>query len=552
MLLSRLRPSKKKNAETAEQKVTRQPRLPELDEYLLKRDYAGAISMLEFKVKSANRDESTELWLGHCYFRAGEFKKACEVYERMLKLESCPNEVYVYLGCCFLFLGMYKEAKETAEKCKRSPLQNRLMFHVSHKLGDEKKLMLHHQQLGEVLEDQLSLASIHYMRQHYAEAIEIYKSILTQNTNMIAVNVYMAMCYYKMDYYDVAMEMLAVYLKSFPDSPAALNLKACITYKTYMGKAALAEVDQIQKGTLYPAIRELLNHNMVVFKEGDGALQVFPGMVNDVPEARLNLIIYNLRIEDIGTALNLCQELEPQRPLEFLIKAIVFTFWGNNRESKDHLKTAEQFFKMVGESLLEADTIIGRQAMASSYFLQQKFDDVKVYLHSVKAYHVNDDTFHWNYGQALLACRNYKEAEEELLAVTSSIRDASLYKYFLARAFIMNGKPQFAWDLYTRTKDNKVSFTLLRIIAHDCYKAEEYYFAAKGFDGLEKIDPSPEHWQGKMCSVAGVFKLLIAGKASNEQMSEVLIFLERGGQPQSDSLANTIRGWARRNQINLS
>ncbi|KAJ1361009.1 hypothetical protein KIN20_020150 [Parelaphostrongylus tenuis] len=32
------------------------------------------------------------------------------------------------------------------------------------------------------MEDQLSLASIHYMRMHYTEAIEIYKSILQEHT----------------------------------------------------------------------------------------------------------------------------------------------------------------------------------------------------------------------------------------------------------------------------------------------------------------------------------------------------------------------------------
>lgn len=38
--------------------------------------------------------------------------------------------------------------------------------------------MMHHQQLEDVIEDQLSLASIHYLRSHYQEAIDIYKRIL--------------------------------------------------------------------------------------------------------------------------------------------------------------------------------------------------------------------------------------------------------------------------------------------------------------------------------------------------------------------------------------
>ncbi len=47
------------------------------------------------------------------------------------------------------------------------PLQTRILFHCAHKTGQEEKLMECHQQLGDSFEDQLSLASIHYLRGHY-------------------------------------------------------------------------------------------------------------------------------------------------------------------------------------------------------------------------------------------------------------------------------------------------------------------------------------------------------------------------------------------------
>lgn len=50
------------------------------------------------------------------------------------------------------------------------------------------------------------------------------------------------MCYYKLDYYDVSLEILAVYLQAFPDSPTAINLKACNHFRLYNGKAAEAEL----------------------------------------------------------------------------------------------------------------------------------------------------------------------------------------------------------------------------------------------------------------------------------------------------------------------
>ena len=38
-----------------------------------------------------------------------------------------------------------------------------------------------HKNLQDVVEDQLSLASIHYLRSHYQEAIDIYKRVLLEN-----------------------------------------------------------------------------------------------------------------------------------------------------------------------------------------------------------------------------------------------------------------------------------------------------------------------------------------------------------------------------------
>ena len=49
----------------------------------------------------------------------------------------------------------------------RCALQTRILFHCAHQMGDEAKLMQHHQQLSVSTEDQLSLASIHYLRGHY-------------------------------------------------------------------------------------------------------------------------------------------------------------------------------------------------------------------------------------------------------------------------------------------------------------------------------------------------------------------------------------------------
>ena len=75
-----------------------------------------------------------------------------------------PAQVWINLAVCYFYLGMYKQSETMAEKGEKSRLKTRLMFHLSHKFGDEKKLMKYHGELEDVIEDQLSLASIHYLR----------------------------------------------------------------------------------------------------------------------------------------------------------------------------------------------------------------------------------------------------------------------------------------------------------------------------------------------------------------------------------------------------
>jgi intraflagellar transport protein 56 len=73
--------------------------------------------------------------------------------------------------------------------------------------------MSYHRHLKDVVEDQMTLASIHYLRSHYQEAIDIYKALLAKNRDFSALHVYVALCYYKLDYYDVSQEVLGTYMQ---------------------------------------------------------------------------------------------------------------------------------------------------------------------------------------------------------------------------------------------------------------------------------------------------------------------------------------------------
>lgn len=63
------------------------------------------------------------------------------------------------------------------------------------------------------------------------------------------------------------------------------------------------------------------------------------------------------------------------------------------------------------------------------------------------------------------------EAEEILLQVQNEkIQNDFAYISWLARCCIMNGKARIAWELYLKMETSGESFSLLQLIANDCYK----------------------------------------------------------------------------------
>lgn len=169
-------------------------------------------------------------------------------------------------------------------------------------------------------------------------------------------NVYVALCYYKLDYYDVAQEVLQVYLQKYPDSAIAINLKACNHFRLYDGNAAQTEMKQlIEKiSSSFSSGHDLIRHNTVVritflhscfwtysytffhlqvFRGGENALQILPNLVDVIPEARLNLVIYYLKQDDVKAAYDLIKDLEPAVPQEYILKGIVNAVIGQETNS---------------------------------------------------------------------------------------------------------------------------------------------------------------------------------------------------------------------------
>ena len=99
-----------------------------------------------------------------------------------------------------------------------------------------------------------------------------------------------------------------------------------------------------------PFGKELLEHNLVIFRNGEGALQVLPNLLDVIPEAKLNLITYYLRQvndprsqsttihgeridsnrkfrfkDEVKEAFRLIQDVEPTLPVEYILKGTVYT-----------------------------------------------------------------------------------------------------------------------------------------------------------------------------------------------------------------------------------
>ncbi|GJQ73447.1 hypothetical protein Trydic_g13807 [Trypoxylus dichotomus] len=526
--------------------------IPEFEEFLQKRDYAGALTLLEFK-QFQEPSVNIDLWMAYCSFHKGDYKRALSIYQQLHSQNQETPDICLNLACCYFYLGMYEESRQILQNAESCPLKTRLNFHLSHKLNDESMLMEHHQQLQDIIEDQLSLAAIHYLRAHYQEAIDIYKRLLLQNRDNLALNVYVALCYYKLDYYDVSQEVLGVYLNQYSDSVIATNLKACNHFRLYNGAAAESELRTIVDHSANAGFgHDLVKHNLVVFRNGEGAMQVFPPLVDVVAEARLNLVIHYLRQSDTKEAYDLIKDLQPAVPQEYILKGVVNAALGQELNSNEHIKTAEECFQLVGSSSSECDTIPGRQCMAAAFFLAGQFEEVLVYLTSIKSYLHSDDTFNFNYAQAKTACDQYKEAEETFLLIQDSkIREDYVYISNLARCYVMNNKAQSAWELYLKMETSPESFNLLLLIANDCYRMGEFWYAAKAFDMLDRLEPNPEFWEGKRGAIVGVFQGVIAQKFPVDMLGDVLQLLRNSTSSQADHIAKVIRKWAKEKRLSV-
>ena len=191
---------------------------------------------------------------------------------------------------------------------------------------------------------------------------------------------------YSKDYYDVSMDIIDVYLQSFPDSVLALNLKACLQFKLCDGAAAERELKGIIRNQSLVENNNILRHNTVVFSDGKHANETLPLLVDFIPEAKMNLAIFYLKSHKIDKAHEIMKDFTPTVPLEFTLKGIALAMKGQASNDERLLHLARELLQSVGQSPIDRDTVPGRQCMASYLFLENQFDEANIYFNSINNY----------------------------------------------------------------------------------------------------------------------------------------------------------------------
>lgn len=369
----------------------------EFDAYLKRRDFSGAIALLHLHKDVQLPPASVPLtpwqkmtwWLAYCHFQSGAFALALEYFDQLVASEEANEQQTagsaasvceswrLSRACCLYYLQMFDEAEQAALRTPRHALCNRLLYLTAHQRNHGETVLLdRYQQLSSSsAEDQIALAYTSFMRQNYEEAIDIYKRLLvTHRGELGALHVYLSMCYLKMDYYDVSLELLAVYLENHRDSFMATNLKACNYFHLYSGREAKQELDAfIKEHPSHPCaldgssqhiaqdamgMHDVVAHNTVVFEEaqngssasssGSNALHMLRSMSGRIDEAHMNLVLFHLHQRDYERAFELVGELEPSTPTEHIVKAVLHGAIGEQTESKDHVFLAEKYFHVSG------------------------------------------------------------------------------------------------------------------------------------------------------------------------------------------------------------
>lgn len=68
-----------------------------------------------------------------------------------------------------------------------------------------------------------------------------------------------------------------------------------------------------------------------------------------------------------------------------------------------------------------------------------------------------------------------------------------------------------------------------------------YFYSAKAFDVLERLDPNPEYWEGKRGACIGVFQQIVSGQEPKESFRDVISMLRNTSNPQVEYIIRVMK-----------
>ena len=302
------------------------------------------------------------------------------------------------------------------------------------------------------MEDRLSHLSLKVRRGDFEAAAQGYADILASYPEMSALKLYAAVCYSRLELYDVSLELTESYLNGHSDSIGAGVLKACNAYKMHGHEVACSLLSEVCESSTSADRNPLVLFNKAVFERGrDG---------RRVRHKYIHFIQHDVFFERSGSPLlrpfqkrqpishcmistkETMQKLKGGREkvtrnlpsstsrrywidasshgVPFCVRqGLSYALLGRETQSSARIEEGRQFLQLVGSSETERDTILGRQCMTFYYMTNDQYEEAIVFLESIQDYVAGDakEIFKWNAAVCFLNMGRYEEAQAQLESI---------------------------------------------------------------------------------------------------------------------------------------
>ena len=577
--------------------------MPQLSSLLAARDWTAAVVLLQHEQACGSGSRSLSLWLAYCHWHLGQWSEAERVYQQLLpdlpataadaaaearrgsdgkgsKLmgmlrrkmskdsgptkDGAPKEdteprwtqqdARVWLASVQLVQGRDDEAMQSlsaAGAAADQPLAKRIKALLIARRDDgeaDAELEAALSALGPSPEDRCCVAAARMVRGDATAAAHEYQQLLQARPELLAVQVRLAQALHQLECWDASDELLQQYLQRVPDSLSARLVLACNAWRASGARAALAALGPLPA---WARDQPLVRHNVSLFT-GEDIGRTMRSLQHLLLTARLNLALVLVRQSSAEAALELLPAT-PRTPSELLVAGSVHAALASKDDqeaSRQHGKQAARLLQTLGSAASECDTVPGRQCMASAFFLQRRFNDVCLYLGSVRSYCSDDAAFHANDGQARAALAKWPQASAALVRVPEATLDQQPHLMLtLARAHVLTRDPDSAWRLLRRPRvqrDPRLHQRLLLLVANDAFRVGLFLHALRAFDLLHTQDQhQPEYWEAVRASAAGHLQMVVAGRAAVSSLQQVTDTLKPYEQPEAKQIIVVIKQWIR-------